>query len=195
MTKDQQDKVLALLKEMKNEKITKALEEIPVNIRIDPTIKSPAEYSPKGAPKNPNTIALRDPDISISAVREDVFHAYQDRFYAEGIYPYREDLGKSSVEFEAKVFCDIANCLKDKDPYISSITVNSNDVNATEKYISWMFGLTHGLDNSKPIDIILLYDKYNEMIGYFHENSSTSGYNTSTTPNVIFQALVEALTK
>lgn len=160
----------------------------PVKIVIDPYYQHLASYNPVT-----NTMTFRSAyDIPSGHLIEELFHAYQDRYYPGGINQYAVN-GESSVEFEAKVLKDILRGYNDGcGELLSTMTVDSDDEEAVDEYKTWLKEATHSFDETQPIDADLLYERYDEMIGYFHSNTA-NGYNSSTTENVYFEALLEVI--
>jgi len=77
-----------------------------INFNMDLGLENPASYSPV----NKTMYFRSDDDINGENIKEELFHAMQDAFYSNGIAQYSTN-GKVNIEFEAKLFKDIA-----KDP-------------------------------------------------------------------------------
>ncbi len=76
----------------------------PVKIVINPNYPHLASYNPAT-----NTLTFRNANnVPEDQLIEELFHAYQDRYYPGGTNQYVVN-GKTSVEFEAEVFKDMMN--------------------------------------------------------------------------------------
>jgi hypothetical protein len=173
MTNEQREEVIAIMKGINNPKISESLKGNPVNIRINPSLGTPGEYNAKSDKPNSNTIVLKETrDLDPRTVREEFFHAYQDRYYSGGTYQYRGDRRSSSVEFEAKVFCDILRGLEDGF-FSTTMTINNDNEDIYLAYMKWLNDATDFFGDIP--DKNHLYERYEEMLGFFHENCEVTG--------------------
>ena len=90
-------------------------------------------------------ISFRDSDaITVSALREELIHAFQDLFYEPGLGAYR-DHGRSNIEFEAKFMIDMMSMI-DGDGNCCSVFGNEASIryeDLWDEYRRWLLDITN----------------------------------------------------
>ncbi|MDD4591112.1 MAG: hypothetical protein PHG06_11900 [Parabacteroides sp.] len=157
------------------------------NVKLDFGMKTgtaPAAYDP-----NTKKITFND-DVNITgeSLKEELFHAWQDAYYAGGIGQYGKDAqgnklpGYVNVEFEAKVFKDIARNLDHGCCYI----FESDNIPSQIRYAyySWIESIQN---NTEP----LLGENYMTWLNLF--NQYHPEYSSPTNDNLASPLLLNIL--
>ncbi len=99
-----------------------------ITFTMNPTSQYPASYSPAL-----DKISFQSfTNISAENLSEELFHAYQDIFYPNGL-PISSNDGRVNIEFEAKLYADIECNLENRGcPYVLS----------TDDYFLWIDKIT-----------------------------------------------------
>ena len=127
-----------------------------MNFTMDANLIDPAGYDPVS-----KTLKFRNnSDINSENLKEELFHAMQDNYYSGGTAQYLE-IGKVNIEFEAKVFKDIA-----MDPLsVCCYAFFSNNVPNQVKmdYMLWIYEIRENyssLTDSQYQDFLCLFNLY-----------------------------------
>ncbi|GGH42591.1 hypothetical protein GCM10007423_39320 [Dyadobacter endophyticus] len=103
--------------------------------KIDPAGTTPGAYNPVN-----KTIKFQtESQISPNTLEEELFHAYQDKYYSGGTTQYLST-GSQNIEFESKLFRDIMGLIASGGG-MSSFTVGEQYNN---QYMSWLLDITDG---------------------------------------------------
>lgn len=113
---------------------------------------------------------------------EELFHAYQDKYYPNGIWGYT-GVGRSNIEFEAKVLRDIDCLIREK--------LGVFAIQQDPSYILWLNELVS--DNKYPVSYSEISDKYFYFLEIF--KAERPEYNSPTDPNLTPQALFDVINK
>jgi hypothetical protein len=141
--------------------------------KIDASLKTPGGYDP-----NTNTIKFRSTsDINYNSLLEELFHAYQhliDNISEHLVSPY---LGRSNIEFEAKLYIDLIALLYDGTCCLGG---QSNE------YLQWLFSITNDGQTAPTWNEIQPYYYY--FLELFKQEKPAYNFptNLELPPNTLF---------
>ena len=150
-----------------------------INFDIKKSNGSPAFYDPSN-----KTIYFRDnASINSEAVKEELFHVFQDCYYSGGILQYGTT-GKVNIEFEAKLFKDIAKSSLDVCCYAFRLTgiIPSNVI---DDYRDWVYSIR---DNPKKLTDAM-YQKFLKLYNTYDPEYSSPTSPTLNKPSAIREIL------
>lgn len=145
---------------------------VKLNFGMAAGVTAPASYDPRDRSikfKNNNSITKDN-------LKEELFHAWQDAFYSGGIWQYRET-GKVNIEFEAKVFKDIARNLDYGCCYIFGEDHIPRDINI--EYNSWI----ESIQSNPGLLLNEDYRRWLDLFNQYYPNYSSPKNNNLSLPS------------
>lgn len=149
------------------------------NMYMDPTIGSPASYSP-----STRTIRFKSASaINLVSFSEELFHAYQDLVAYPGGTSQYLPIGRPNIEFEAKVWRDMMSLNSPVDLGVTTVQTDESDA-----YYLWLVGLTNG-GTEYPDSFVPMSSMYYHYLNEFLE--SYPAYNDPVIPTMTPDALLQ----
>lgn len=142
---------------------------------MDPNMSNAGTYNPQ----NKRITFVNQNQINRDVLREEIFHAFQDAYYAGGTYQFFPN-GQLNIEFEAKVMANMTD-FADPAGFVQAVS--------SPAYYNWLASMTN-YGSKFPNTSNFNYAQYFSFMGDFDAQSPYAGnINYNLNPEAMFEVI------